>query len=690
MISARTVNPASGTVEDHVDNPKSEVLESFCKPCSSIFSSLEALQALVSDNGYEWLTFEEISENARVCTLCRMLKQEGFVEAPTKRLQLQAETDGSRSNTPVDTCTGYPSGILSMCYLRRIVRINGAVSTSEDRRVLTISKIPDDESAPWLTCFPRSYDLAGDAAMSSCLTRLKHCQEKHKDCEPRTIPLLPTRVIDIEHPSHPKLCISKRDQRACYVALSYSWGGPQEVQLTRDTLDTKVKGLQLQDLPQTIRDAIEVTGKLGLRYLWIDAFCIIQNDTEDQNLEIKTMGRIYRNATLTIAASDSKSVRNGFLKSRNPYSSCNLPFYLPNGRLGKAEVTHWKQTASQSKWHLNTRAWALQEELLSPRILFFPDGEIRWQCQSVYKERLLGVSSMNFEEWQGLHRLPPGVFADTGNVGLAIQGHHLSDEKDLKQQLRLEQLQVWGAVIENYTKRKIMNPQDRLPALAGIITALEKPWADKCVAGMWENCFIEHLYWRRSSAGILNGCLSSNPKHRVCRCNSVPRLRGEKSAPTWSWLSCGQAVTFGEIKVRKCEILSSSVQLLDKTASLGSITGGRLVVRASVIKGPLRRDIGPKFRSDPNISLDSLDICGFTCHEIFERAIYARLGTYILSPRLDPNDTRNRITPCGIVLMEVENGLFERVGAFYSSDEDPQRDMFDDSSISELRTLTIV
>jgi hypothetical protein len=144
--------------------------------------------------------------------------------------------------------------------------------------------------------------------MNVCAAMLKQCHEEHESCESQTVPFLPTRVIDVGQSDHPRLCISNRNQQACYVALSYCWGGQQEVLLTVDTLDAKIRGLCLENLPQTIRDAIEVTKKLGFRYLWVDALCILQDDQKDKRLEIEAMGNIYRNATLTVAASDSKGV----------------------------------------------------------------------------------------------------------------------------------------------------------------------------------------------------------------------------------------------------------------------------------------------------------------------------------------------------------------------------------------------
>jgi hypothetical protein len=55
-------------------------------------------------------------------------------------------------------------------------------------------------------------------------------------------------------------------------------------------------------LPKSFQDAVTVTRGLGLRYLWIDALCIAQDDKSDWELESGNMAAIYRNVYLVIGA----------------------------------------------------------------------------------------------------------------------------------------------------------------------------------------------------------------------------------------------------------------------------------------------------------------------------------------------------------------------------------------------------
>ena len=54
--------------------------------------------------------------------------------------------------------------------------------------------------------------------------------------------------------------------------------------------------------PKVIKDAFLVTKKLGYRYLWVDRYCIVQDDAQEKHQQIKNMGSIYENARVTIVA----------------------------------------------------------------------------------------------------------------------------------------------------------------------------------------------------------------------------------------------------------------------------------------------------------------------------------------------------------------------------------------------------
>jgi hypothetical protein len=123
-------------------------------------------------------------------------------------------------------------------------------------------------------------------------------------------------------------------------------------------------GFSLTPLPQTMKDAVITTGKLGFRYLRIDSLCIMQDDAADKAKEISKMGTVYKNLLSLLLC----RVQDWHLMvSLSSKQHCHLPSpILPHRRIG------WELVAGSMEFHrrpptLNRRAWTLQESLLSPR-----------------------------------------------------------------------------------------------------------------------------------------------------------------------------------------------------------------------------------------------------------------------------------------------------------------------------------
>lgn len=98
---------------------------------------------------------------------------------------------------------------------------------------------------------------------------------------------------------------------ADFLALSYVWGpGNQKLPYTTTLENILVLrnpgGLErcFDQLPQVVRDAIDLVRLLGFRYLWVDSLCIVQNSERSWKLNASVMDLIYSNAILTICAAD--------------------------------------------------------------------------------------------------------------------------------------------------------------------------------------------------------------------------------------------------------------------------------------------------------------------------------------------------------------------------------------------------
>jgi hypothetical protein len=213
---------------------------------------------------------------------------------------------------------------------------------------------------------------------------------------------MPTRVIDVGVDDTTPLFLRDKNEQnepsegAHYVALSHCWGKP-DIDKWRgitsnkegwNTTDGNVtvrmeKGFQITELPKTFQDAITITRELGLRYLWIDSLCIIQDqdNREDWAKESKKMKAAFKNAYCTIAATSAEDSTKGFLE--RPEEKDLQHVMLP--KCSHGEVYIWTSIDDDFdgdviKGVLNTRAWVFQERALSRRTIHFTKRQAYWEC----------------------------------------------------------------------------------------------------------------------------------------------------------------------------------------------------------------------------------------------------------------------------------------------------------------------
>lgn len=103
-----------------------------------------------------------------------------------------------------------------------------------------------------------------------------------------------------------------------YVSLSYCWGKSLAYTTTTKNLELHKEnnGIQYDDLPKTLQDAVFLVRHLGLQYLWADCLCIVQDNKADWEHEAGRMADVYTNAYLTLAATRASSCGEGFLQDR--------------------------------------------------------------------------------------------------------------------------------------------------------------------------------------------------------------------------------------------------------------------------------------------------------------------------------------------------------------------------------------
>lgn len=150
-------------------------------------------------------------------------------------------------------------------------------------------------------------------------TWLADCVANHSNCSRQSTTFLPSRLLDVNPLGTEgvvKLVSSlslKSKDIPKYVTLSHCWGpvAKRTIKTKRDNLESHMDAIPLSILPNTFRDAVDVTRQLGIQYIWIDSLCIVQNDQNDWAKEAALMADIYENAFCTLSALSSKDSTYG-------------------------------------------------------------------------------------------------------------------------------------------------------------------------------------------------------------------------------------------------------------------------------------------------------------------------------------------------------------------------------------------
>lgn len=144
----------------------------------------------------------------------------------------------------------------------------------------------DQEMGYYMTTRPANLDIGASAAFERARSWLDECVHSHTKCQ-RISPAsseLPTRVLEISSVGEAlsaRLHPNTTKEVAPYAALSYVWGGHQDFCTLQSNIASHNTQITLSTLPQTVQNAAVCTHKLGLKYLWVDSLCIIQDSNED-------------------------------------------------------------------------------------------------------------------------------------------------------------------------------------------------------------------------------------------------------------------------------------------------------------------------------------------------------------------------------------------------------------------------
>ncbi|KAH7074068.1 heterokaryon incompatibility protein-domain-containing protein [Paraphoma chrysanthemicola] len=458
-----------------------------------------------------------------------------------------------------------------------------------------------------------------------CRQWLQQCQTEHHKCPSISESDLPTRLIDVGVPNdvvQPQL-VESRGQKGLYVTLSHCWGESKPPSTTKANLSSRMAAIPTDSMPKTFRDAVDIVRSLGYRYLWIDSFCIVQDDDADWQHECASMAKIYSDCVVTLASPYASDCHGGFPRGLHPTpvkAWCDLPVQWPGTTdLDTVRLIHpYPSFHGRVDWDdspLAERAWVLQERLLSPRWLYFGNDDLYFQC-----------STAQFDEHL---RVPLSLH----NAHLGLHTHAPKDALSFK--TYEEGLSKWYSMLVTYSELCLTHGSDRLPALSGIASRFAEKLGDEYIAGMW----------RKDLAFGLCYTVIRQPRRSL----HPPAIPG----PSWSWYTCDRTVEtpfvqgnrrinvepsagrYHMAQFDKTNCFGSLIEIISAHATIGGENSFGEVRNAKLtIKGRLRRvsyrnrhvyykktgqvlgklsldDFdNPRKRGSPKIFMLSLAVCG--------------------------------------------------------------------------------
>lgn len=440
-------------------------------------------------------------------------------------------------------------------------------TTSVHLSILSLST--DDPSSNWISARSLNRDLGSEACFELLQEQLRQCMECHGSCQQSANTrenFIPSRVVDVSSPELGRIRLANGSDLPAsspYVALSYCWGGSQAESTTISNIHGRYHGFSVDSQPQSIKDAILVTKRLGIKYIWVDSLCIIQDDQHDFARELGMMHQIYGCTTLVISAAMASSSTEGFLRVCHPTDATfRLRYRCPNGELGSLILSHYKPRPLDP---IHGRAWTLQEHMLAPRLAIYSSTGLRFSCASgSYKDGppTLGVLFTNAAESRNKFSLPSSDI---------LRQKLLHFEGDID----------WYSLLTEYHRRRLSFPVDRMAAIGAIVGRLSDGQSGRYLAGLWESDLAFGLLWEASGDNRMNTPRAEGPTR-----DQTPDF------PSWSWASISDNTCLG-ITPRLCpgrarytskiQLLDAELDLLHPETPLAHVSKARLHLRGRLI-----------------------------------------------------------------------------------------------------------
>jgi serine/threonine protein kinase len=496
---------------------------------------------------------------------------------------------------------------------------------------------------------------------------LRTCQTYHKECSVPAMDFFPSRILDVgDEGDTIRLQSSLQLFDSQYVALSHCWGSTTTVlKTTSDNLKDRHLGIENSSLPDKFQNAVRLTRALGVKYLWIDSLCIIQDSIEDWTEVSSQLHKLYSNSLLTISILDedhrgpelTQDADTAGLTAWQPPNQCSTCKCKHRAFAHLLDDTPGTMILDSK---LSKRAWTFQERLLAPRVLHFSSTRLAWECGSV----------------TSIHDITATLRSSMG-IGRIVRLSEISVHEKIcfrgaKSPSTAKYLELWPDIVREYSKRQLTYSSDKLYALAGLATTVNNVVGSQYLAGLWNNDLKRNLLWFRDFS-------------------TPPSTRPRYIAPSWSWASIDSQVMWPKsimelVDDYTSEISSCSTTLTSTISPFGGVVDGYLKIRGPVCKAAVNYPYLEEL-------LDGTSLRPFAFVQ-FDALIPAANLSYKWNSNgswIEKLWCLQLLQGAGLVLQQRRGGfqeIFERVGVYwFDVENDTEGDV---QLLWEEKTITIV
>ena len=362
---------------------------------------------------------------------------------------------------------------------------------------------------------------------------LRICQQTHTQCKPRqstssswSQESKSIRLIQID-PSHEqtytcRLIDHMLNKDVDYVTLSYRWTADvKKTMLSRENQRLFYQAIPTDDWPSIYRDAVSVARYLNVEYIWIDALCIVQNDSADWREQAALMNVIYERGIINVAGVMGGEA-DGLQIHRDPLTVYDCALSHPSGD-NRVLLEEFRNPSLVDFFPLYKRGWTFQERILSTRTPHC-STQLVWGCYAGTAIESSPVPNPRYQVYVKKALAEPTILVSA-----------------LTAELITKFSKLWLRLLNTFSNMDLTEPHDKLPALQGIANRLGQHLnldpARFYVAGVWlSDC--SQLWWERRS----------DHKWHTSDDNDMACYLSERF-PSWSWAVCTEKFEIDSIGV---------------------------------------------------------------------------------------------------------------------------------------------